>query len=109
MSQAMAPAVRRRWEKADQLANGVTSRPWNREAPTSCGGRPRRDRRGRWAAVEQVHIERPEAALDAVRSMPQSIVYGGEDVEPGRGSLYAYVGSADIPAIEAWGDPPPWS
>jgi hypothetical protein len=39
--------------------------------------------------------------LDVVRSMPQTIVYGGEDVEPGRGRLYASFESADIPAIEA--------
>jgi hypothetical protein len=53
--------------------------------------------------LNRVHIEGPEAALDAVRLMPQTIVYGGEDVEPGRGRLFAYVESADIPAIEALG------
>jgi hypothetical protein len=50
-----------------------------------------------------VRIDGPPEALSAVRLMPQVIVFAGEDLEPGRGRLSAYVESADIPAIEALG------
>ena len=50
-----------------------------------------------------VRIEGPTEALDAVVAMPQAIVFAGEDLEPGRGELSAYVETADIPAIEGLG------
>jgi hypothetical protein len=50
-----------------------------------------------------VQIDGPEDALDAVGLMRQVILVAGEDVEPGRGRLYAYVSPADRGAIEALG------
>ena len=50
-----------------------------------------------------VRIEGPNDALGAVLAMPQAIVFAGEDLEPGRGRLSAYVETADIPTIEALG------
>jgi hypothetical protein len=50
-----------------------------------------------------VVIEGPSDALDAVLAMPQATVFAGDDLEPGRGQLSAYVETADIPTIEALG------
>lgn len=50
-----------------------------------------------------VRIEGPNEALGAVMAMQQAIVFAGEDLEPGRGRLSAYVDSTDIPAIEGLG------
>jgi hypothetical protein len=50
-----------------------------------------------------VRIEGPTAALGAVLAMPQVIVFAGQDLEPGRGRLSAYVETADIPTIEGLG------
>ena len=50
-----------------------------------------------------VRIEGPTEALGAVLAMSQVTVFAGQDLEPGRARLSAYVETADIPTIEGLG------
>ena len=60
-------------------------------------------RAGAGRPLNIVRIEGAAAALAAVVAMPQVTVFSGEDLEAGRGSLSAYVETADIPTIEGLG------
>jgi hypothetical protein len=61
----MAPAVRRRLEKADQLANGVTSRPWNRKRPRLAADGP-----GETGAGARRPLNRSTSSVRRRRSTP---------------------------------------